>query len=236
MSDESIPRVAAVTGLTPEGVRTWDENFLLELRLLGVSGRRIGAAVAEVESHLAESGESAPEAFGDAKEYARSLGLSADPEQSGFSVRTMLLVFGEILLFSWVVTAAFGVVRGEPMTVTVGALLGVLVVFGLVLLAGHLADRFLRWLVEHPVAAVFLFVLAVAVPTGVVAAVAAVLPDGLFRSEVLTAPAVPALVAGLALLLGGGILWVRHLRRLADPVTTPFDAVEDGSPSGRVDG
>lgn len=48
-------------------------ELTLQLRLLDVPGDRIGAILAEAESHLAESGEEPYTAFGDPQAYAREL-------------------------------------------------------------------------------------------------------------------------------------------------------------------
>lgn len=53
----------------------WDDAFVVELRLLGVTGDRIGAALAEVEAHCADSGETRQAAFGAPVPYARALDL-----------------------------------------------------------------------------------------------------------------------------------------------------------------
>lgn len=65
-------------GISPE----WAEEFVGELRMRGVSGEVVGAALAEMESHCAESGESVEEAFGPADEYAQRLELPASKQQS----------------------------------------------------------------------------------------------------------------------------------------------------------
>jgi hypothetical protein len=55
--------------------RTKEKRYLSDLttalRLRKISGSRIGEITAEVEVHTAESGQTAEEAFGPAKEYAR---------------------------------------------------------------------------------------------------------------------------------------------------------------------
>jgi len=65
---------------------TAEKRYLSELttalRLRKISGARIGEIVAEVEVHTAESGQSAQEAFGPAKEYARQFEPTA-AEASG---------------------------------------------------------------------------------------------------------------------------------------------------------
>ncbi len=53
--------------------RTYREQLLLALRLRDVPGARIGEALAEVESHVAETGEDPVEAFGPATAYADAL-------------------------------------------------------------------------------------------------------------------------------------------------------------------
>lgn len=59
--------------------RTYREQLLLALRLRDVPGARIGEALAEVESHVAETGEDPAEAFGPPAQYADSLaGASTD--------------------------------------------------------------------------------------------------------------------------------------------------------------
>jgi hypothetical protein len=52
---------------------TYRRELILALRMREVPGDRIGEIVAEVESHLADTGEDPREAFGPAKEYAASV-------------------------------------------------------------------------------------------------------------------------------------------------------------------
>ncbi len=100
----------------------WTEAALLELRLLGVRGDRIGAALAEADAFCVDSGQDAAEAFGDPVAYARSLDLpaEADPtlrEELGTLGRIGLDVLAVLLL-----GAAYPAWRrGDELTVTVGA-------------------------------------------------------------------------------------------------------------------
>ena len=55
--------------------KTWIDLFIVELRMRRVPGPVIGDAVASVRELLADSGQSAEEAFGSAREYAASLDL-----------------------------------------------------------------------------------------------------------------------------------------------------------------
>jgi hypothetical protein len=61
--------------------QAWCDDLLLALRLRDVPGARIGEVLAEVQSHLAETGEDPREAFGEPREYAdqvaAALGLPA---------------------------------------------------------------------------------------------------------------------------------------------------------------
>jgi hypothetical protein len=51
-------------------------QLITALRMYGVPAPRIGEAVAEVESHLGDTGEDPVDAFGDPDEYARELSRS----------------------------------------------------------------------------------------------------------------------------------------------------------------
>jgi len=60
--------------------KKWFDEFIVELRLRDVLGHAIGDAVASARELLADSGQSATEAFGPARDYAASLEL---PRESG---------------------------------------------------------------------------------------------------------------------------------------------------------
>lgn len=67
----------------------WLDALTIELRLRDVSGPAIGDTLATVKEFLADSGESAQEAFGSPAEYAASLDLSTGTEPT--SVRGTVL-------------------------------------------------------------------------------------------------------------------------------------------------
>lgn len=50
--------------------QAWSDALLLRLRMREVPGARIGEVLAEVQSHVAETGEHPRDAFGPAREYA----------------------------------------------------------------------------------------------------------------------------------------------------------------------
>lgn len=68
--------------LAPHVDPSWVKNLMLELRLLGVSGQAVGAALSEVEAHVVDSGQDAQDAFGDPAAYARGLALPVAPDQT----------------------------------------------------------------------------------------------------------------------------------------------------------
>ncbi|MBX0298743.1 hypothetical protein K2F54_02010 [Cryobacterium sp. 1639] len=59
--------------------KKWFDEFVLELRLQQVYGSAIGDAVASARELLADTGQSAQEAFGSARDYAASLDLPRAP-------------------------------------------------------------------------------------------------------------------------------------------------------------
>lgn len=63
--------------LAPHVNPAWSEAFILEARLRGVLGTVIGDALAEVDAHVVDSGQSAEEAFGDPKDYAHHFPVDA---------------------------------------------------------------------------------------------------------------------------------------------------------------
>lgn len=217
----------------------WADAFLLELRLADVPGRDIGAALTEVASHCAESGESAVEAFGDPAEYARSLDLPAGPDADVPAVASVVPWVVQTLGLMLLADAAHALAGDEPVTLTVGHLVATaLLVAGLAAL-GRWATAMLRVVVEHTVVAwlasmahlallVASFVLfqgvvarvdgPVAFGIGMVALVTgtlwvlAVLHRGSYEEDPVTAPLAPARpssAVGAALLRYGPRCWSR---------------------------
>jgi hypothetical protein len=79
---------------------TYQQQLILALRLKDVPGERIGEIVAEVESHVAETGEDPNEAFGSPRHYAASLGDEHRPPPRWFTV----LSIGGSAVAGWLVT------------------------------------------------------------------------------------------------------------------------------------
>jgi hypothetical protein len=227
-------RYAMEPDLAPHVEEPWVESFIVELRLLGVEGARIGAALSEVESHCVESHDSAQQAFGDPAEYARSLQL---PVEGGLSTRKLLRsgapgmvqILGMLLLNpsfeAWL--------RGQQVEITIGHL----AFLPLILLVDLAFPRYYkpmsRMAFEHP--ARFFVLMWLALFANVAAAVVAlkVLDEAIWRGS-----AGWGLVVGTATLLAGVVWAIARLRADApvkNPIISPFHNAE-ASPSDKATG
>jgi hypothetical protein len=197
---------------TPHVEPDWAEAFLLELRLRGVDGRGIGAALAEVEAHCAESGESAHDAFGDPTAYAVALAPDGAValDWRGELVPSVLGLSGMMLALG-----AVGASRaGTQVELTTGlVLVVVLAVLGTTLVV-RFADRLLRAVVRHRWVAV----------------VGALAPIGLFvailllgRQTLLVLPPAGTLVVGVVV-LGASTAMALRVTDAGDPVVGPEGA------------
>lgn len=203
--------------LAPHVERKWAEKMVIELRLQGVSGPAIGAALAEVESHCAESRQTANAAFGDPVEYARSLELKPDPGQEPAAIgRAVAPIIVQVIGFFAVLTAVPALRRGTPVEVQAGQVVWLLaflaVAAGLVLAA----ESILRLLLQRPV---------VGILAGMVLMLLLVMPSILLPWSLAQAPAWLVLVLGLAL-LAGGAAWAWQLDRAqpSDVIRSPMPA------------
>ncbi len=91
-------------------VSTYRCDLIVALRLRDVPGDRIGEIVAEVESHLADTGEDPVAAFGPAREYAAGLTAEHGPRRVW---RTVGLVLGGLTAGWLLATGIFAVVTGD---------------------------------------------------------------------------------------------------------------------------
>ncbi|MGF9755841.1 hypothetical protein AAII07_11585 [Microvirga sp. 0TCS3.31] len=203
---------------TPHVEDEWSQAFLLELRLRGVDGRRIGAALAEVEAHCAESGESARSAFGDPEAYAADLAPAPAPASPDLTRDAATLVLGLAgMLLTLAAVGAWS--SGTEVELTTGFLaVSALAVLGTVLVV-RLADPLLRAVVKHW----WVAVICGGVPLALFFAVLVT-----WRETVVSAPVLPALVVGLALLAVHTALTLRG-PDLADPVIGPEGAGGTGT-------
>lgn len=139
--------------IAPHVEKGWRDDFIIELRLLGVSGDRIGDALVTVDSHVAESGEGAGEAFGDPVPYAREVAASTGAGQAWSITRWTVLgnVAGLVGMLA-AVRALTGWLEGGPLEVTVGDGVGLLLLLVLVGVLLRWPARLVRVVVEHRVA------------------------------------------------------------------------------------
>lgn len=182
----------------------WAAQAITELALRDVGGADIGAAMLEVESHMAEHGGDVREVFGDPKAYAAALEL---PDTEKLSSSEWARVwFPSILIFLGASVLLNGVVGlfggGGLSVVSLGIVPLVLVMTGVAIVKLDL----LRFMVERPVVSG----LGLSVLVGGLGALAAFLPGPTLD----LAPAVS--FPGGAALLAAGLVLLARLRRRAD--------------------
>ncbi len=201
---------------TPHVEPAWAERFLLELRLRGVAGDQIGAALAEVETHCAESGETAHAAFGDAETYATALQLPSSPDQT-LSLRAELPVLGLGLGGMLLTLAAVSAWRsGTGVDVTAGSV----AVLALVVIGTALIVRFAAPLLRAIATRVWLAIVLTLAPMVVFVGVLLLLG----KTALFTVPMAPSLALGLLALAASTFLALRRADRLEDPVVGPPQA------------
>lgn len=132
-------------------VQTYNDELLLALRVRDVPAPRIAEAVAEVHSHVAETGEDPVEAFGPPRDYALQVAAAlGQPDPSASSWRGVLTwsaaayglagAAGTWLLLEGVIALASGrSALGLPPAVP--SLVGVALLVGLVVGLTRLARR-----------------------------------------------------------------------------------------------
>lgn len=214
-----------IAATAPHVDEDWADAFVLELRLLDVHGTVIGDALAEVDSHCADSGEGARETFGDPVEYARSLDLPRMPDAGWRGLVPVLVPVGVQLAGMFAVASSARPWRlGEPVQITLQDVLGGVVLVLAIAALAVWADQILRAFVARPIVAAMGF--------GAVT-LAVVLPGVLFGfpQPMGTVPALVALAAGIVLLALGCALELRRQDNDADPVVDPRTTPEP-EPSG----
>lgn len=204
--------------LAPHVDEKWSEKFVIELRLQGVSGETLGAALAEVDSHLAESGQDAHEAFGDPANYAKSLDLPTDPTQHTRAIQIRALIPTVVQVIGLIALTRALPDVGSPGGVQLTT--GDFVFWGLV--AAAIAaliwavDPLIRLVVTGPIVAV-----------GVVVVLFALLPVPLllWQQPVLEVPVLGMALVGGILLVVGSVWEILRIRAQQDTgeITAPLD-------------
>lgn len=194
----------------------WIDEMVVELRLRDVRGSAIGDAVAAVEGHCAESGESAREAFGDPREYARS--LAVPPSQLGSTTptewaRVLAPVLAGVVGLGLATSVAPAARRGTGVQVTWGDLLSLVALLAFV----ALTMRVLRAVLQHRVGG--------ALYLGGAVTVLSVLPL-LVRAPAASLPLWLAAVITVVLLAWSVVGLARGSREWADPVVDPMTGAD----------
>ena len=206
-------------GLAPDVDPDWAKDFAIELRLLGVAGARIGDALGEVNSHCQESEESAPQAFGDPADYARSLQLPRHTDTSPRALLrslspTVLQVLGMFMLIRGFVAWR----EGGRLEITTAELVAVVVLVLAALVLARFAELVLRFCAHHRLAWI------IAMASG-----AALGFSSRFLDHVIWGVAAGwSLVAGTAPLIAGVVWAIAHHRAHGSqdgPVTSPLDTM-----------
>lgn len=191
---------------------SWREGFVLELRSRDVSGARIGDALAEVDSHCAETGQDPEAGFGDPVTYAAALAESLPADDRIAAVAPAALVASGLAIFLGVVlllAGLGGVVEGHDAGYSYGALVGLGLTGALSVVIVANLSRLLR-----PARRVALGALLVA---GFLLPIIAGLMS---PATVITVPAWPCAGVGLVLVsVGGGILSRGGSDLVVDPRT-----------------
>ncbi|QEE62028.1 hypothetical protein FVA74_10945 [Salinibacterium sp. dk2585] len=199
--------------LAPSVNPAWVEDFVLELRLLDVPGTRIGDALALVESHVAESGETAQDAFGDAREYAKASARGQVPDALDFSW-ILGSVFGLVGMLLTIFGVQAWVFDGGVFELSVGTLVLVAMVLAAVALLHFRSTQVLRFAVRHTWFAVAIFALWSGAILGALL---------LFPAIVAEIPAAIVAALGVAALTLGSVLeWrSKSAQQLDDPIVGP---------------
>lgn len=192
--------------------RRWRDDLIVALRARDATGAQIGDVLAQVESHCAESGDTAVEAFGDAREYAQSLPVPPDAAPWAGMSRPQLLRLGASLAGMLVtITAASGWASGKSPSVTLGLAVSVPLVLGLAVAIVRMIDATRRstWRIGATLTAGFAAVVAAQIA---------------LDQTLVTVPAAPMLAAGLVLLTAPPC-WETLWGGRVDPdmIVGPFD-------------
>lgn len=132
----------------PNVAPEWTEAFIVEARLRDLTGAQIGDALAEVNAHVVDSGQSARDAFGDPRAYAAELATSAAPVVEGHMARTLVPVGLQVVGMVLGLSAAAHLGSGEPFELGWGLLSSLLFILLVIAAMGLWSASFLRIMTE----------------------------------------------------------------------------------------
>jgi hypothetical protein len=205
-------RFATERALAPHVEPEWSEAVILELRAQGVPGDRIGAALAEVDAHCVDSGETAADAFGDPVVYARSLDLPAAPLTRGAALLAALPHLVQTLGMLAVLWSVPALRRGEPLELTVGTAVTLVILVDAVAGVALFDSAVLRFLGRRP---------GLGAALGALVLVAMAVPLALGGPTLVALPAAACLGVGVVVLAGGTVWCLRQ--DLSDPLVAPLE-------------
>lgn len=199
---------------TDTTTRQWLDEMVVELRLRDVRGDAIGDAVAAVESHVADSGETPAEAFGDPRAYVRSLEFPAAAvhHHDGTDWLRMLAPTAAGLVGVYPVPGIVGALAGHTSVAVRWGELAALALLAVICLVLVRVPGVLRAVLHRPVTAVLVLGGAITVLT-----LLQVLLDGV----ALRVPAWLAVVVAVAALAASVVGLRRQVTTDDDPVVDP---------------
>lgn len=183
----------------------WRDRFVTELRMMEVTGSRVGDELKIVQDHLAESGETAEEAFGDPAEYASDLGYT---HTNSNWVSLGLIALTAYLVVSLIGDGLVATVKGEDLVIGGGDIIGAaMAVTAACVMIVVLARSRRPWPLF-----VGLWVITIA---------ASIVVKKAWNPTVLTVTGPAAVVVAAVLLVFLIAVLVKHVRRnrITDPVT-----------------
>ncbi|TRY20187.1 hypothetical protein FOJ82_04820 [Tessaracoccus rhinocerotis] len=194
---------------TPNIDQQWRDDFVLAMRMADVPGERIGDALATVDAHCAEAGETAAESFGDPEAYALSL---APEPAGGLQMSFAAGIFAGLLGLLTVPRAVTALSAGTDVSVTLGDVVALGVTLGLAATVLALPRKVLPWLARAKFSLVWL--------VGVLL-LAALVPSLLLLRQVIAEITPLAVLALGVVLLAGSVAWTSRYVSRPDPVQDP---------------
>lgn len=203
--------------LAPHVDPVWAQELTVELRLRGASGKSIGETLAEVDSHCAESGETAAESFGTPADYAQQLQLPELAQRETPQLMTVVPILGQIFGMLPILWAMPPLTQGEEVVIRTGQITMLGIVVAAIVLMTWRVLSLVRFVVRRPVPAVLCGVALVALMA---------LAVGLLRTPLLELAPIPLLIFGvlmLAITTVWGVLRMRSATLSEDMVATPLE-------------
>jgi hypothetical protein len=105
----------------------WRDDLILQLRLKNVPDDRVGDILLEIDSHLAESGETPEDAFGEPKRYAASRALARSDKDKNDTRNLIIVALGSGIGGILAASGAWGIGSGDDLFLNIPAWPGLIV-------------------------------------------------------------------------------------------------------------